>query len=65
MFVQHKLPSHRIKKHLIDVAPAPVFPWFERGDDGVFARMKMLSRVLVLRGIATAGMTACHAQAQM
>jgi hypothetical protein len=65
MFVQYRLPSHRIKKHLIDVAPAPVFPWFERGDDGVIALMKVLSRVLVLRGIATCYVTADEAEAEM
>jgi hypothetical protein len=46
-------------------APAPVFSRLEGLDDRVVATMEVLSRVLVWRGVATAHVAACQAQAQM
>ena len=50
---------------LVHIAPAPVLSRLEGLDDRVAACMEVFSRVLVRRGVATANVAACQAQAQM
>jgi hypothetical protein len=57
--------SGEVKFDLVDIAPAPILPRFERFDDRVLGRMKMLGRVLVLRRIAATHVPARQAQAQV
>src|SRR5579863_2262299 len=54
-----------IKHEFVDVAPAPAFAGLDRLNDRVLAAMKVLGRVLVLRGIATAHVAADQAHPQM
>ena len=49
----------------IHVAPRPAFTGFHGTDDGMFAGMKVLGCVLVLRGIAAAHMATFHAHPKM
>src|SRR5207253_11218051 len=58
-------PAPCVEVHLIDEAPAPVFPWLERPHDRVPGRAEMLGGVLV-RGVVTAAdVAAGHAQAEV
>lgn len=57
--------SGEFKLHLVDIAPAPVFSWLGRSHDRVLRRVKMFRRVLVLRGIAAADVTAGQTEAQV
>jgi hypothetical protein len=52
--------SGEIKLYLVDIAPAPVFARLVRLHDGMFDRVKVFGRVLVLRGIATTDMAATN-----
>jgi hypothetical protein len=51
--------------HLVDVAPAPVFVRFERPNDRVMGRMKMLRGVLVFGAVATTHVPAGKTQSQV
>src|SRR5215470_9169958 len=57
--------SSKLHQDLIDEAPAPVLPGFERGNDRMLRRTEMLGRVLVLRFVAASDVSARPAQAQM
>jgi hypothetical protein len=57
--------SGEIKFDLIDVAPAPVFSGLKRLHDRVLRASEMLCGMLILRRVATAHVTAVHAQPQM
>src|SRR5713226_10051564 len=59
------LSSGEIQGHLVDIAPAPGFPSFQRSDDGMPGRVKVLGGVFVLGRIATAYVTAGEAEAQV
>ncbi len=58
-------PGPCIQGHLVLIAPAPVLAWLERSDDGMLRGMEMLGGVPILGAIATADITAGHAQPQM
>jgi len=60
-----KRPRRGFEKHLVDVAPSPVFTALETPNDGMLRRMKVFGRVLVLRLIAAADMSALQAQPQV
>jgi len=53
------------ERHLVHVAPAPVFAWLERADQRVAARVMMGGRVAVGRVVAAADMAALQADAQV
>src|SRR6516225_4618388 len=57
--------SAELHHDLIDVAPAPAFFRFERSHDRVLRRTKMLRRVLVLRIVTAAHVSAGPAQAKV
>jgi hypothetical protein len=57
--------SSEVKFHLIDVAPAPVFAWLVRFDDGVFGGVEVFRGVLILGRIAATDVAADHAQPQV
>src|SRR6266403_6096543 len=57
---QHR--SSKLHHELVDVAPAPIFPTFERGDDRVLGRSEMLGSVLVLRLVAASDVPAGSTQ---
>src|SRR5690242_17742212 len=62
---EHIAPRPSLHKHLIHITPSPALIGLERLDDRVSGCMEMLGRVLVLRRIAAAYVTAGQAQAQM
>src|SRR5882757_9512216 len=51
--------------HLVHVTPAPVLARLDRLHDGMMRSMKMLCRMLILRRITTAYVTATEAQSEM
>jgi SNF family Na+-dependent transporter len=51
--------------NLVDIAPAPVFSGFERLNNRMMNLVKVFSRVLVLRAVATSDVAAAEAEAQM
>ena len=55
----------KLKHELVDVTPAPVFPWLEGLDNGVVGRVKMLGSVLILRIVTAADMPAFQTEAQV
>jgi hypothetical protein len=57
--------SGEINFHLVHETPAPIFAWLDRSHDGMLGPVKVFSRVLVFRRIATTHMAADHAQTQM
>jgi hypothetical protein len=57
--------SVEIELDVIDVAPTPIFAWFERLHDGMLACVEMFGRVFVLRGIAATHVAAFQTQPQM
>jgi hypothetical protein len=57
--------SIELKLDLIDVAPSPVFTWFNRFHDGMFGRMKMFGGVFVFGRVAAPDMAATQAEAQV
>jgi hypothetical protein len=57
--------SEGFKNHLVDIAPGPVLARFDRFDEWVFVRVKVLCRVLVLGGIAAADVPATKTQPQV
>jgi hypothetical protein len=59
------LPSIRVERDLVDIAPAPVLARLERSHDRVAGQPEMGGRVLVLGAVATTDVTTYHAQPQM
>src|SRR5713101_7241477 len=59
------LISSLFHQQLIHVTPSPAFPWFNRADDGMAGRVKVLRGVFVLRGIAAADVPTGEAHSQM
>jgi hypothetical protein len=57
--------SAELQLHLIHKAPSPVLSRLDRAHDRMAAGMKMLGGVLVLRGVATADVSALQAQTQV
>lgn len=55
----------KVVHQFVDVAPAPVFTWLERADDGVIGGVKVLGGVPVLRRIAATDMPARKALPQV
>lgn len=55
----------RLKHDVVDVAPAPVFPWLKGHDDRMLGRVKVLGGVPVPGTVATADVTALHAESEM
>src|SRR5215813_13955253 len=55
----------RLEKLLIYITPSPIFAGFERLDDGMFCRLKVASRVSILRGVTTSNVTAGFAKTQV
>src|ERR1700730_19445169 len=55
----------QLYRQLIDVAPAPILAGFDRGHDGVMARMEVLGRVPILRVVAATHMPAAPAKSQV
>lgn len=55
----------RLEKRFIDVAPTPLFARLKRLDDGVLGCMEMLCRVLILRLVAAADVSAAFTQTQV
>jgi SNF family Na+-dependent transporter len=51
--------------NLVHIAPAPVFPGFERLDDRMMNLVKVFCSVLVLRTVTTSNVTAREAETQM
>src|SRR5258708_1487330 len=51
--------------HLVHVTPAPVLARLDRLHDGMMRTMKMFCRMLILRRIAAAYVTATEAQSEM
>jgi hypothetical protein len=62
-----KTPKGSLGSHqrFMHVAPAPVLSRFKRLDDRVATGMEVFSCVPIWRGVATADMPACQAQAQV
>jgi hypothetical protein len=54
-----------LQKHFIYVAPAPIFPGFERLHHRMLGLMKMFRGVLVLRRVAAAYVPALETQPEM
>ena len=46
--LRRKRPRERLEKQFVNVTPAPILARFERFDDGMIGRMKMLCRVFIL-----------------
>ena len=63
--VRDELELGEIQFQLVDVAVSPVFSRLEGAHDGVFGRMKMFGRVLILGGVAAADVAALQTEAQM
>jgi hypothetical protein len=57
--------SHKLEHDLVDVTPAPVFPWLEGSNNRVVRRVEMPGGVLVLGIIAAADMSAFETEAQV
>jgi len=57
--------SVSFKHNFVDVAPKPIFAWFDGLYDGVLSRAEMLAGVFVLRGIAATYMAAALTEAQV
>jgi len=55
----------KLEHDLVDVTPAPVFPWLEGLDNGVIGRVKMLGSVLIFRIVTAADMPAFQTEAQV
>lgn len=55
----------KIQLYLVDIAPAPIFPSFERSHDRVLRCMKMLGRVFIFRRITTADVPANQAKPEV
>lgn len=53
--------DERLRSKIVE----PRFAWFEARDDSVFRSVKMLSRVLTRRAVATSDMPACRATAKV
>ena len=58
-------PFTGVKRHLVDIAPAPVLPGLERFHDGMTRQPEMGGGVLVLRAVTTAHVPAGHAQPEV
>ena len=50
---------------MIHVAPDPLFPGFNRAHEGMFALLKMLGSVLVLRRVTASDVPALQAHAEV
>jgi hypothetical protein len=59
------IPSREVQLKLIDIAPAPTLAGLKRLHDRMCGVMKVLRRMFVFRGIATAHVPALEAQPQM
>ncbi len=55
----------KLEEELVDVTPAPVFPWLEGLNNGMIGRVEMLGGVLVLGIVAAADMTTDETDTQM
>src|SRR6266545_4190807 len=62
---ESRVDSTLLDVDLVDVAPAPALPGLRRLHDRVAGRLEMLGRVLALRGIAAADVSAAEAHAQL
>jgi hypothetical protein len=54
-----------LHRHFVDIAPDPVFPRLQRLDQRVALPVKVLRRVLVLRGVAAAHVTTGETKPQV
>ncbi len=52
-------------EQVIHITPSPIFPWFDRADDGMAGRVKMLRGVFVLGGITASDVATGEAHSQM
>src|SRR5439155_1351469 len=57
--------SRLFNQQLIHITPSPTFPWFNRADDGMAGRVKVLRGVFVLRRIAAPDVATGEAHSQM
>ena len=55
----------KLEEELVDVTPAPVFPWLEGLNDGMIGRVEVPGGVLVLRIVTAADMTTDETDTQM
>jgi hypothetical protein len=54
-----------LEHDLVEVAPHPIFAWFDGTDDRMFDRVKMLGGMFVLGTVAATDMSARQTQPQM
>jgi hypothetical protein len=55
----------RLEQELVDVAPAPCFPWLDGAHDWVGCCLEVLARVLVLGVVAASNIPALRAEPQV